>query len=93
MSADRRRWNAARRRGRRRKPPNDIIDKMNEYLRAVHGQKLCPKCGGPLLQHQKVRNALFCSSCFGLYGLRELTFDQWWRLVSRKRRRKDGKRQ
>ncbi len=64
----------------------DEIDLINEYLKAVHAEKACPKCGGPLMQHRYEKRAVFCSHCFRLYRLRELTIGQWYSLVKRKPR-------
>ncbi len=73
----------------RRKRTN-IIDLINEYLKAVHAEKACPKCGGPLMQHRYEKRAVFCSHCFNLYGLRELTIRQWYNMVKRKKARSRG---
>ncbi len=74
----------------RRKRTN-IIDLINEYLKAVHAEKACPKCGGPLMQHRYEKRAVFCSHCFNLYKLAELTIGQWYNLVKRKKPKSQGR--
>jgi len=62
----------------------DVIDNINTILKAAQSAKICPVCGGTLLQIENHPRCFFCVDCFRLYGLHEYPIDRWLSLHARR---------